>query len=189
MKRVAIRVAAPGLVLYALLLGNAAVAAETAIQISPRIGTGTVRIDADRTPSRTAEDHDAVSIGVNMAVVTPIGLLVEGGIGRDATFSLFNIDDSYELTQYSLALGYQFETANGFRLVPKGGRTRWKLYDEDGRLFIPGPDDTLGGYEYFWELTLQKRVGRSSAIGVSYRDNAFEFGSARAVVFTVTFNM
>ena len=140
---------------------------------------------------RVHEDRDAFSAGVTLGVVTPIGLLIEGGVVRDSTVSLFGLEDRYELTQYTLATGYQFETQNGFRLIPKGGRSRWRLFDKEGRLLNPGPEEKheIKGYEYFWELTLQKRIRKVTALGLTFRDNSFEFGSARSIAFTITFNM
>ncbi len=168
-----------------------AMANDTAIQISPRVGLGTLRIDSAYSLDDEQEELDSIGVGVTLGVVTPIGLMIEGGILNHSNFSFFGADDRYELTEQTVAVGYQFETAKGFRIVPKAGRMRWKLHDKEGQLFHPGPEaeNTQVGYAYFWELTLQKRVGRSTALGVSFKDNNFDFGSAQSITFTATFDM
>lgn len=173
------------------LAATPALATEAAIQISPRIGYGMLRIDEDKTLSGERETVDALNLGVTIGAVTPFGLMFEGGIHHDYGQSYFGADDRYELSSLSIAVGYQFETDSGARLIPKAGRTQWRLHDEEGRLFGAGTgeDRTFEGYDYFWELTVQKKVGRSTALGVTFKDNPFEFGSARAANFTVTFDL
>ncbi len=177
--------------LLMMLASAAASAKDTAIQISPRIGLGTLHIDKEYTRNNEKVDLDSIDVGVTLGVVTPIGLMVEAGVLKLSNFSFFGADDRYELTEQTIAVGYQFETANGFRLVPKGGRMRWRLYDKEGKFLNPGPEAerTQTAYDYFWELTLQKRVRKSTALGVSIRDNKFDFGSAQSITFTVTFDM
>lgn len=183
------RILAVGVVAFAT--ATPALATEAAIQISPRVGYGMLRIDEDKTLSGERETVDALNVGVMIGAVTPFGLMFEGGIHRDYGQSYFGADDRYELSTLSIAVGYQFETDSGARLVPKVGRAQWRLHDEEGRLFGvgSGAERTFEGYDYFWELTVQKRVGRSNAIGVTFKDNPFEFGSARAVNFTMTFDL
>jgi len=164
---------------------------ETQIQISPRVGYGMLRIDEDKTLSGERETVDALNVGVTVGAVTPFGLMFEGGVHRDFGQSYFGADDRYELSALTIAVGYQFETSSGARLIPKIGRAQWRLHDEDGRIFGvgSGTDRTFEGYDYFWELTVQKRVGRSNAIGVTFKDNPFEFGNSRSVNFTMTFGL
>jgi hypothetical protein len=182
-----------GLVVLAggITVAGAAAASDTTVQLSPRLGLGTLHVGKQYTLSGKEENLDSVGLGIQLGVVTPIGLMFEGGIQGHSNFSYFGADDRYELTYQDIMVGYQFETPHGFRIVPKAGRMRWKLYDKEGRLFHPGPEaeNTKVGYENFWEVTLQKRVGRSAALGVSFRDNNFEFGSAQAIMFTATFDL
>ena len=71
---------------------------------------------------------------MSFAVLTPIGLLVEGGTESYGNFDWFNADDEFILRQHYAAIGYQFELGEGWYIVPKAGRAKWKLTSEEGWL-------------------------------------------------------
>ena len=48
---------------------------------------------------------------------------------------------------------------------------------------------TIRGYDDFWEPTLQKKVSQSIALGVTYKDNRYDFGNVRSIAFTATFGL
>lgn len=164
---------------------------DIAIQLSPRIGYGEVQLESTKTQSGHRENLDALDLGFGVGVVMPFGVLVEGGVHRDYSESWVDNKDRFELDNESLAIGYQFETDRGVRLIPKVGRTHWRLKDKGGVLSDAGPDGDhrFDGYDYFWELTLQKRVSRVVSLGVTVKDNEFDFGNARAINFTATFDL
>lgn len=164
----------------------------SSFQVSPRVGYATLRVDKENTISGERETKDALSVGVAFTAVAPFGVLLEGGYFKDMSNTFFGADDRYELTQYSIAVGYQFESESGVRFTPKAGRTHWRLHSKEGQLFHPGPEaeDEIEAYDYFWEATLQKSVGRSQSkwVGVTFKDNPFDFGTAQSVCFTMTFD-
>jgi hypothetical protein len=166
-------------------------ARDTAIQISPRVGLGRIHIDEDHTLSQADETVDATALGLTVGVVTPIGLMFEVGGFNYSNFSFFGAEDRYELAQETIAVGYQFETKNEFLLVPKVGRMHWRLSDKEGQLGNPGPEAERieDGYEYFWELTLQKRVAKWVALGVDLKGGSFDFGRSRSITFIATFDL
>ncbi|MGE0188112.1 MAG: hypothetical protein AB7F79_02190 [Steroidobacteraceae bacterium] len=168
-----------------------AVMASEGFEISPRIGKTTLRIDADQLKSNTLREVDALQTGVRLAYVTPIGFMTEAGYSTQGNWSWFGTVDKYRLTEYSLAVGYQFETEHGFRIVPKVGRTRWDLFSKESTLLNPDTDrqNTIRDYDYFWELTLQKKISDSVALGVSYKDNSYKFGNVRSIAFTASFGL
>jgi hypothetical protein len=128
---------------------------------------------------------------VRLAYVTPIGLMAEGGYSSQGNWDWFGTVDKYRLSEYSIAVGYQFETEHGFRIIPKAGRTRWDLFSKESTLLHPDADrpNTIRDYDYFWELTLQKKVSDSVALGVSYKDNPYKFGNVRSIAFTASFGL
>jgi hypothetical protein len=117
--------------------------------------------------------------------------MFEAGGFNYSNFSFFGANERRNLGEGTLAVGYQFESTRGFLLVPKVGRMKWRLSDKEGQWFNSGPEAERheDGYDNFWELTLQKRVGKWVSLGVDLKGESFDFGSARAIMFVATFDM
>jgi hypothetical protein len=165
-------------------------AAERAeFQISPRAGRGLLKLDQFRNVDDDLAELDTGGLGVSFAIVTPIGLLVEAGTESYGNFDFFNADDEFILRQHYAALGYQFELGDGWHLVPKAGRSKWKLTSEKGWLLHDDDVETdlQRGYEYFWELGFGKRVNEVMSLGASVRSGSYGFGDATSVAFVMTF--
>jgi hypothetical protein len=134
------------------------------LQISPRIGKSTLNIKSDLLADHKAVDIDTLASGVTLGYVTPIGFMAEAGYVKQGNWDWFGATDEYQLSEYSLAVGYQIETPRGFRIIPKVGRVRWDLYSKQDTLsnFTTigrrEDQDTIRSYDDFWEVTLQKKV-------------------------------
>ena len=177
--------------LCALATATSLPAAERAeFQISPRAGRGVLKLDRFRNVDNSRAEMDTGGLGVGFAVLTPVGLLVEGGTESYGHWDLFDDDDEFFLRQYYLALGYQFELGEGWHIVPKAGRSKWKLTSEKGWLLHDDDVETdlQRGYEYFWELNFGKRVNDVMSLGGSVRSGSYEFGDAGSVSFVMTFS-
>jgi hypothetical protein len=165
-------------------------AERTEFQISPRAGRGVLKLDQFRNVDDDLAELDTGGLGVSFGVLTPIGLLVEGGTESFGNFDFFDADDEFVLRQDYIALGYQFELGQGWHIVPKAGRSKWKLTSEKGWLLHD--DDVESneqrGYEYFWELAFGKRVSDVMSLGGSVRSGSYEFGDAGSVSFVMTFS-
>jgi hypothetical protein len=166
-------------------------ARDTVIQLAPRVGLGKLHIAEDHTLSQTDDEVDALALGVTLGVVTPIGAMFEVGAFNYSNFSWFGAEDRHELAQETIAVGYQFETKRGFLLVPKAGRMHWRLSDKEGQYMNPGPEAERAeeGYDYFWQLTLQKRVVEWLSLGVDIKGSNPEFGRTRSIMFIATFDL
>jgi hypothetical protein len=174
----------------ALTTATPLLAAErTEFQISPRLGRGVLKLDQFRNVDEDLAELDTGGLGVSFAVVTPIGLLVEAGTESYGNFGFFNADDEFVLRQDYAALGYQFELGDGWQLVPKVGRAKWKLTSEKGWLLHDDDVETdiQRGYEYFWELGFGRRVNDVMSLGAAVRSGSYEFGDAGSVAFVMTF--
>lgn len=169
---------------------GSAMAAE-GFQISPRVGKSTLRLDADAVTTHEAVEKDTFLTGVTMAYVTPFYLMAEGGYSTQGNWTWFGSEDKYKLSEYSIAVGVQIDTPRGFRIVPKVGRERWDLYSKEGLLHttLPNTANTRRSYDNFWELTLQKKIGESVALGVTYKDNPYDFGNMKSIAFTASFGL
>jgi hypothetical protein len=172
-----------------LAIAGAASAADSGFQVIPSLGRGRLLIDADQVVTNKDTDVDTIVAGVTFAYVTPIGLGFEVGGTRHQSDNLFGAFDDFRLDQGHAAIDWQIDTPNGFRIVPKVGRARWKLYSREGALFHPGPEatETVDGYEYFWELSFSKKITPTIALGASVRDSNYQFGEARSLSFIASF--
>ena len=175
--------------LGALTTTSSWAAQETEFQISPRVGRGELKLDQFENVDEDLEELDTAGLGVSFGVLTPIGVLFEAGTETFGNFDFFNADDEFELRQHYVAVGYQFELGDGWRIVPKVGRSKWKLTSDEGWLFHDEDVETKvqRGYENFWELGFGKRVTDVMTLGASVRSGNFDFGDAGSVSFVMTF--
>jgi hypothetical protein len=172
-----------------MLCAQASMAADWQWQLSPRAGHGLLRIDAFRGINSGRVNSDGVAVGGNVGLLTPPGLLLEAGASSQSNFDWFGADDEFDFEEQHVSLGYQLELGEGWRVVPKVSRMRWRLHTEEGQLFNPGPEaqSVLRSYEYTWEVLVGRQITSLLTLGVSYQDNSFDFGSARMASFVVTF--
>jgi hypothetical protein len=183
------RVFAAALLLCAAI--HPAVGAESEFQITPRIGQGELQIDAFEAADEEFKETDVYGIGVGFGVLTPIGVVLEIGGESQGRFELFDEDDDFSLSTRYIALGYQVELGDGWSIVPKVSRVRWKLRSDDGLFdFDDSEDDQqLRGYEFMYEATVARKVSRVLTLGLNYKQGNFEFGKAREVSFLVQFGI
>jgi len=171
------------------LCAGPGMAADWQWQLSPRAGHGLLRIDAFQGINSRRENSDGVQVGGNVGLLTPAGLLLEAGASTQSNWDWFGADAEFDFEEQHVSLGYQLELGDGWRVVPKVSRMRWRLHTEEGELFNPGPEaqSVLRSYEYTWEVLVGRQITDLLALGVSYQDNRFDFGSARMASFVVTF--
>jgi hypothetical protein len=158
---------------------------DSEFQITPRIGQGELRLDAFDGVEELHET-DTYGLGIGFGVKTPIGLLFEIGGDSQGNIELFDDDEEFSLSQRYIAVGYQFELGDGWRLIPKVSRARWKLRSDEGLFDFNDDDDKeMRGYEYVYEATVGKQVSRVLTLGLNYKQGNYDFGRARAVSFVV----
>jgi hypothetical protein len=174
--------------LTAALAGQHACAATPEFQIAPRVGAGSLRIDAFAAVNEERVSVDTLYVGGGVGYLTPIGVVVELGADSFDHLSFLGTNDSFSLTQRFVSVGYQAELGNGWRLVPRAGRARWKLASTEGWIFNPGPEEQrrTKGYDYFWEVSVSRRLSRIVALGVSYKQGQYDLGRSRSTTFLVT---
>jgi hypothetical protein len=171
-----------------LAISQNAFSAESEFQITPRVGMGELRVDQFVGVNDQEITVDTQGLGVSFGFLTPVGVVAEIGADTFGDYNFFESFDSYRLTQQFLSLGYQFELGDGWRLVPRAGRARWKLRSEEGWLFNPGPELTreARGYNYFWELSVARRISKTVTLGLNYKQGSYEFGRSHSAAFLVT---
>lgn len=183
-----IRSVALAAVLTAAFGGQHAVAATPEFQLTPRVGYGSMRIDAPSGINEDTTSKDTVGLGVTGGYVTAFGLVGEIGADYFGHVSFLSTSDTFELTEKFISVGYQAELGNGWRVVPKVGRARWTLDSKEGWVFNPGPEESqrVKGYGNFWEVSLGRRISTAVALGLTYRQSDYDFGRTRSTVFGVT---
>jgi hypothetical protein len=185
----------------AFLLGSVLLAQSTLaadgqheIRIGPRIGPGEIRIDGNKALTRpivsTTVEEDTAGLGGTVEYSAPFGLVVE--VGHFATGeSDWWDDDKLVMTDTFASIGWQIEIGNGFSVTPRVGRSRWKIED-DASVFDDDDDELnpkIRGYQNYWELSAAKRLTSVVTLGVSHKDNSYDFGHSRSTMFTVMFNL
>lgn len=198
MLRIALRIQPLGVAILgvmALAPVTTALAAESEFRIGPRIGTGEIRIDQGEVIGTQVVDDDVdediFGIGGTFEYKAPFGLVLEVGGFHSGTSQLFNSDD-YQLREYFGSVGFQIDLPHGFSITPRVGRSRWKLVSDDDWFFDDNDDDdnpSLRGYQNYWEVSAMKRINPHLSLGVSHRDNHYDFGQMRVTVFTVMFDL
>ena len=177
----------------ALVLGAAtqtAIGAESEFQITPRIGQGELEVDAFEHIDEDRREADTYGVGVSFGMLTPIGVVVEVGADSQGRLEWGNENDDFQLTERYVALGYQFELGDGWRLTPKVARSRWKLESDQGLFELDDDEDEhIRGYEYVYEVSIARRVSRVLALGLSYKQGDYDFGRARALSFVLQFGI
>ncbi len=170
---------------------TSAVLAEEGFQISPRVGRSELRLDADALTTRKVTELETTLAGVEFAYVTPFGLLAEGGYSSQGNWDWWGATDKFRLSEYTLAVGFQIDTPSGFRITPKVGRARWELHSREGLLTRTDPAlvNTRRDYDTYWELSLQKEVTDTIALGVVFKDNPYKFGDVQSIAFTASFGL
>jgi len=158
-------------------------------QISPRIGKSTLTVKPGIVQSGQTGSFDALLSGIDLSYTLPGGPMAEIGYGSQGNWSWFGTQDAYRLREYSLAVGFQIHTPRDFLITPKVGRSSWDLSSQDVVFRNPdaGHGDRISGYQNFWELSLQKQIRHAAALGVTYKDNHYDFGSVRSIAFTASF--
>jgi hypothetical protein len=129
---------------------QAALGAESEFQITPRIGQGELKVDVFDEIEADLREADTYGLGIGFGLLTPIGVVVEVGADSQGRLEWFNEDDDFALSERYIAIGYQFELGDGWRLIPKVCRSRWKLENDQGLLEFDNEDEdgSFRGYEY-----------------------------------------
>jgi len=170
------------------MFGHRAAAATPEFQITPRLGFGSLRVDALAGINEDLVRTDTYGIGAGFGYLTRIGIVAEIGADTFGDFDFLDTFDSFSLTQEFISLGYQAELGGGWRVVPRVGRAHWNLRSEEGRLLNPGREEVREkkGNDYFWEVSLSRRVSRVVTLGVIHKQGQYDFGRTRSTAFLVT---
>jgi hypothetical protein len=180
----------------ALLAGTGIAAADDIgeFRLGPRGGPGQIRIQpgtpiGERTTDELVSER-SFGLGATLEYHAPFGLVVEAGLFGTGTTDWFD-DTDYSFSEYFGSVGYEIPLGHGFTVTPRVGRTRWTLEADDNWFFDRDDDHnpTTRGYENYWEVSAMKRISERFSLGVSYKENDFDFGRIRSTVFTAMWTL
>jgi hypothetical protein len=163
-------------------------------RLGPRVGPGEIRIQPGTLigdqPTDELVSEESFGLGGTLEYHAPFGLVIEAGLFGTGTTDWFD-DTDYQFSEYFGSVGYEIPLGHGFTLTPRVGRARWKL-EADDNWFFDDDDDrnpTTRGYENYWEVSAMKRINDRVSMGVSHKENDYDFGRVRSTVFTVMFTL
>lgn len=116
-------------------------------------------------------------------------VVVAAHVGMSGSESLFGWGDNYQLYEVGALLGYSFDIAEHFRIVPMVGVSRWELDREEGEFNNPGPEESreISGTDFYWKLNVEAPINDFIQLNLSYTRGQFEFGSVEAIRFGAKF--
>jgi hypothetical protein len=121
-------------------------------------------------------------------------LVIEGGGSLGLSLDTFFFGDSFSLTDTHAMVGYAFQPAERFSIVPKLGVSHWRLESQDvpGLIFLPGPLGDLlssveSGNDWIFRVSLEWRVAQRLHLYGAYTEAHYDFGDSTAPSFGFKF--
>jgi hypothetical protein len=110
-------------------------------------------------------------------------LILEGGGSVGMSFDTFLFGSSFTLTDYHAMVGYAFQPAERFSIVPRIGLSRWRIETEDfgAFFFLPSQlDDFVGevdtGPDLIYRVSFEWRTLQRLHLYAAYTAAHYDFG-------------
>lgn len=121
-------------------------------------------------------------------------LLVEGGGSVGLSFDTFFFGSSFTLADYHAMVGYAFQPAERFSIVPRIGLSHWRLETEDFGpfIFLPSQLDALvgsvdSGNDLIYRVSFEWRALQRLHLYAAYTEAHYDFGDSSAPSFGFKF--
>src|SRR6185503_8632994 len=153
--------------------------------------TGDVDFDSEFAESRVSSD-DSVTGEWSVGYRFDSKLIVEGGgsLGMSLDTFLF-FADSFVLTDSHVMVGYEFQPAERFSIIPKLGLSRWRLDTDDGTdfFFFDSQDDEFHGSGHDWigRVSFEWHAAERLRLYAAYNEAHYDFGDSSAPSFGFKF--
>lgn len=153
--------------------------------------TADVNFDSSFAESRVSSD-DSVTGEWSVGYQFDSKLVIEGGgsVGMSLSTFLF-IGDNFSLTDAHVMVGYAFQPAERFSIIPKLGLSRWRLDTDDGAdfLFFGSGDDEFHGSGHDWigRVSFEWHAAQRLRLYGAYTEAHYDFGDSSAPSFGFKF--
>lgn len=157
--------------------------------LTPGIGRGEIEIKSGFAFENRESSHNDFGLGGTVGYEFESNFLVEGDFYRSETDSIFELFDSFRLSQTRVLVGYAFDVVPRFRIIPKVGYSSWTLKGEEGIFLNPGDElrSSIDGDTTFVQLDFEFPIKDWFSINTSYINNNFDFGKAESIRVGVKF--
>lgn len=151
---------------------------------------GDVDFDSTFAENRVSSDDSLVgewSVGYRF----DSKLVIEGGGSLGLSLDSFFLGDFFALSDNHVMVGYAFQPAERFSIVPKLGVSHWNLTTEEGLAFpflgspLVGSDDS--GNDWILRVSLEWRVAQRLHLYGAYTEAHYDFGESTAPSFGFKF--
>jgi outer membrane protein with beta-barrel domain len=153
--------------------------------------TGDVNFDSAFAESLIA-DNDSVTGEWSVGYRFDSKLMVEAGgsVGLSLDFFFF-FEDAFSLSDDRVMVGYEFQPAERFSIIPKLGLSRWHLDVEDVTFlfFDDGGDDDFHGSGHDWigRVSFEWHALERLRLYAAYTEAHYDFGDSSAPSFGFKF--
>lgn len=151
---------------------------EAQIRMGVELGTGKIKVDKDFAILKEDFDTDGFSLGYILGYKFENNVVTEANLAYTSSDVLFGTFDSYETYEFKAMIGYSFDLATHFRVVPMVGLSRWELDTKQGFFLNPGPEakEEFSGTDFTYKVRLEVPLGDLVLLSLSYASTEVEFG-------------
>ena len=184
-----------GCLAYAIVIG--ATAPRTALAGGAFFGfggsAGDVDFDSNFAEERVTSD-DSLGGEWQVGYRFDSKLVIEGGGSLGLSLDTSSFADSFSLTHYHAMVGYAFQPADRFSIVPEIGVSHWRLESVESRalFFLPKQlADYLGsvetGNDWIFRVSAEWRIAQRLHLYGAYTEAHHDFGDSSAPSFGLKF--
>jgi outer membrane protein with beta-barrel domain len=153
-------------------------------------GAGDMNFDDDSLASNRFFSDDSVVGEWLVGYRFDSKLVIEGGGTAGMSFDTLLFGDFFTLSDQRVMVGYAFQPAERFSIVPKAGVSFWDFETGDGFLPIFGGQRTdfdSSGSDWIWRVSFEWHAGERLRLYGAYTEAHYDFGDSTAPSFGFKF--
>ena len=151
---------------------------------------GDVRLNQEYEVNGLADEKiNIVSISANIGIVFDSNAVLGiGALGSASSIFFYYVDETYNVVQEQMFVGYRFPIRKNFRITPIVGFTHWDLRtQQDAYLHQDAVERKLNGNDFFGQLNFEFPVSHLITVFGSYTRTNYDFGNSNSLKAGVMF--